>query len=487
MAKEQATGLSIHGGVLRWTVLRGAKSGAPVVSESREIPLQLEAGAATQLAGLSEADAAAVTAQLKSIRGSVHGRSTVSLSSGHVLIRSVELPAVDPAELKSMVELQADKFSPFAAESAVTSFETVLQTETSSRVLVATAQRKTVEAVGAILSQAGIAPRRMDVETLCWWRLLADAGAINKDGCRIIILKDHAVCDLIVTINGIPMIMRGLGTTSGLSDEDICSELEYTLTSIENEHGIGHADSITLWYWDTEPMELVRMLRERFQSDVSASSFTNLPPLSEGMARRALAAPGTNVDLAIPEWHDSQRMARLRKRLVHASIAAAAVWLILFGGLFALIQYDKKGVVPLEEKAEALRKMEADVAETRDLLLAAKQYADTKYSAVSCLREVSRLKPAEIEFDSFVYNKALQPFKRDNTKKTKRDAAKTNQVVVVGHAQVQNTILDFQNALQAPPAMFTKVVLGRISAVQGQNRSVFTMTLDLPRKKDETP
>lgn len=491
MAKEQATGLSIHGGMLRWTVMRSAKGGAPVVSESRNTPLQLEAGDAPDMTALSEADSAALVPQLRTIRGSVQGRATVALSSEHVLMRSVELPAVDPAELRSMVELQADKFSPFPTESAVTSYETVLQTETSSRVVMATAQRQNVEAVGSMFLQAGIIPRRMDVETLCWWRLITDAGAAVGPGCSIVILKDKAVCDLIVTMEGAPVIIRGLGKTGNLSDEDICSELEYTLNSLENEHGVGQADSIRLWHWDEEPSTLVRMLREKFSSDVQSALFKSLPPLTEGMARRTLDESRENLDLSIPEWEAGQRVVRLRKQLVNASIAAVALWIALFGGFFALLQYDKKRVDPLEARAAELMKMEAREAAARDLLFAAKQYADIKYSAIACLREVVRLKPADLEFDKFVYKKALQRSRATAQSGTHRGNTRTNGVVMVeGHAPAQNTILDFEKDLHSPPALFTRVDLGKMTqtSTKGQNAFKFKMTLELPiGKNDETP
>lgn len=487
MAKEQATGLSIHGGTLRWTVLRSLKGNAPVVTESRAMPLQLESGDAPDMASLSDADRTSIVSQLRAIRGSIQGSATVALSSEYVLMRSVELPSADPAELKSMVELQADKFSPFPAESAVTSYETVLQTETSSRVLIATAQRKNVETIGAILSHTGIVPLRMDVETLCWLRLLTDAGAIAATGCSIVVLKDKAVCDIIVTMDCVPMIIRGLGRTSTLTDEDICTELEYTLTSLENEHGVGRADFITLWHWDEEPAVLMQLLRTRFDSDIKSASFKSLPALSEGMTRRTLDGSRENLNLTIPEWLAGQQSAILRKQLINATVAAVALWLVLFVGFFAIFQYDKKDVKLLEDHAARLREVEAQEADTRDLLLAAKQYAEIKHSAIACLREVARLKPADLEFDSFVYNKALQPFKRDSTKKVRHENVKTNQVVIAGHAQIQNTILDFQKALQSKPSLFTRVALGRITTAVDKNRANFTMTLDLPRKTDEIP
>lgn len=487
MAKEQATGLSIHGGALRWTVLRSSKSATPAIIEARSSQLQLEAGDGADIACLSEADSTAIATQLRAIKGSISGQATVALSSEHVLMRSVELPAVDPAELASMVELQADKFSPFPAESAVTSYEIVGQTETSSRVVVATAQRTNVETVGALLSQAGILPRRMDVETMCWWRLLSDAKQVPDTGCSIVILKDKAVCDIIIALTGTPVIIRGLGKVSSLSDEDLCTELEYTLTSLENEHGINRADIIRLWHWDDAPLALLKMLKERFDTDVQAASFQSLPTLSEGMARRTLDGSKTLLNLTIPEWETVQQVARMRRNLVNASIAAAALWVVMIGGLFLLFQTAKRGVGPLEERAAKSRAIETQDAETRDLLIAAKQYSDIKYSAISCLRETAMLKPADLEFDSFTYNKAYQPFKREGTKKARHDNAKTNQVVIVGHAQSQNIVLDFQNALQSQSTMFTRVVPGRITSAQNQDRFSFTMTLDLPRRTDEAP
>ena len=487
MAKEQATGLSIHGGNLRWTVLREAKGATPAITEARSTPLQLEAGDNADIASLSEVDSATLITQLRAIKGSVVGQATVALSSEHVLMRSVELPAIDPAELESMVELQADKFSPFPADGAVTSYEMVSQTETTSRVVVATAQRKNIETAGALLSQAGILPRRMDVETLCWWRLLTDAGTVPDAGCSIIILKDKAVCDIIITISGMLVVIRGLGKASSLSDEDLCTELENTMTSLESEHGISHADSICLWHWDDEPLALLKMLRERFDTHVQIALFKSLPSLSEGMARRTLDGSKHLLNLTIPEWQTVQQLAHMRKNLVNASIAAAALWIVLLGGFFVLFQNDKRGVVSLEERAAQFRAIETQDAETRELLIAAKQYSDIKYSAISCLRETAMLKPADLEFDSFTYNKAYQPFKRDGTKKARHDNAKTNQVVIAGHAQSQNTILDFQNSLQSQSQIFTRVSPGRITSPQGQDRFNFTMTLDLPRRTDETP
>ena len=77
------------------------------------------------------------------------------MGSGQALLRVAELPAVDPDELKGMVDLQVDKVSPFPPDSTVTSFEVVQQSETASGVLMAALDRKTADSIGRTLTGRG--------------------------------------------------------------------------------------------------------------------------------------------------------------------------------------------------------------------------------------------------------------------------------------------------------------------------------------------
>jgi len=359
--------------------------------------------------------------------------------------------------------LQVDKVSPFPTESAITAYEILKQTDTSSLIVAATAQRKTIETTGSLLIEAGITPRRVDVEPMCWWRLLANAGAIPETGCQIMILKNPETCAIMAARDGLPVIFRSMGKTADISDEELCSELEYTLTGLESEHGISQADAISLWYWGDKPEGLAGILAERFQLAVEAKSLETLPPLSEGIARRALDQGLQGLNLSLPEWQAGQQVVKLRKNLIQASLAMAVIWLMCVAGFLGFVQFEKKRLVKTEKKAENLLKEEKLAIDARALLLATEQYTDRKTSALECLREVTSVKHATIEFEQFKY---------ENDKRS--------EIVLIGEtAQDKSAIFDFQKAL-SESKVFSKVDPGPISSSQGKSR--FSITLSLPRR-----
>jgi len=463
MAKDQATGLVLRGGILHWTTLRRTKGSASAVVDSRAEPLELEAGRSADPSRLSEGDRVALLSKLRAIRGSLQPPVTMALSSAQVLMRVVDLPTIDTVEVRNMVELQVDKISPFPTESAITAYEILKQTDVSSLVVAATALRKTIETTGSILTEAGITPRRVDVEPMCWWRLLADAGAIPDSGCHVVILKDLDTCAIVAVRDGLPVIFRSMGNVADVSDEELCSELDYTLTSLESEQGISRADSVLLWHRGDGPMGLVDMLGERFQLAVEAKSLETLPPLSEGIARRALDHGQQGLNLAVPEWQAGQKVVQLRKNLIRASLAIVAIWLTCVAGFLGFVQFEKKRLADMEKYAASLVKPEKEAIDARALLLATEQYTERKTSALECLREVTSVKNATIEFEQFKY---------ENDKRS--------EVVLVGEtAQDKSGIFDFQKAL-SESKLFSKISPGPISSSQGKSR--FTITLDLPRR-----
>ena len=154
-------------------------------------------------------------------------------------MRVVDLPTSDPAEMAGMVELQVDKFSPFPVEHMAVAFELLSQKETSSRVLIATVQREIVENLGAAFREAGILPHWIDVEVMGWWTLLKEQGELPETGRTVLLILDGNGAELIICEDGIPVVIRSLGTAAGVSEDEFYAELAdeigYTLTTLEAE------------------------------------------------------------------------------------------------------------------------------------------------------------------------------------------------------------------------------------------------------------
>jgi Tfp pilus assembly PilM family ATPase len=109
MAKDNIIGLAFRGDCVEWATL------APVREEFRttatgSVPVEGE---------LDEGQIKALAGGLLTEAGGLNGHVVMGLPSEDMLLRVVTLPLVESDELRSMVRLQADKFSPFTVESMV--------------------------------------------------------------------------------------------------------------------------------------------------------------------------------------------------------------------------------------------------------------------------------------------------------------------------------------------------------------------------------
>ena len=466
MAHEAATGLVVRNGRIEWTVLRRTRNGFNRADQG-VLPFEEQAAGLSSLLDVTDENRPAVETALRTALKNRQGILGAAVGSGQALLRVAELPAVDPDELKGMVDLQVDKVSPFPPDSTVTSFEVVQQSETASGVLMAALDRKTADSIGRTLTGAGLIPDRLDVETLGWWRLLLAAGAVSPTGCQFLLLLDQPGCDFVVTREGIPVLFRSPGLTAELPAADLVNELDYTLTTIESEFGIAAVDSIAVWHWSDAPAELVGLLTAHGSAMVEARSFESLPPLSEGLALRALDGEPAALNLAIDEWGAGRRRKTVRRNLLLASAAVGVVWLLAVGGALSAIQIQKRMQAGLESRATEMERPARQARASHTLLLTAEQYTDRSRSALECLRLACVAKPGEVEFQQFKY-----------------DNEKDRQVVVRGEASQPGAVYDFENGL-SKAALFSSVKLDGPRTVQ--NKYQFTVTLKLPRKPGESP
>ena len=174
-----------------WTTLKPVKTGFEV-DEHRTAEIAVEG---TGLNFSAPETAAAV----KIACGHIKGDLCAALPADKTLMRVVDLPTSDPAEMKGMADLQVDKFSPFPVEHMTVALEVLSQKEKSSRVLIVAVQREIVETFGATLKSAGLLPHWIDVQVMGWWYLLKERGAIPDKGRKVLLLLERTGAELIVT------------------------------------------------------------------------------------------------------------------------------------------------------------------------------------------------------------------------------------------------------------------------------------------------
>jgi Tfp pilus assembly protein PilN len=420
------------------------------------------ADAASTLEAL-QADREGWVADLKARCARLPGRVTLGIPASWTLLRVVELPSGSPEELRGMVELQVDKFSPFPVEESTLSHEILHEHDGRCRLVLSAARTDMLDRIGGALRDAGIRPHWVDLNVLGWWQLLVDAGKIHAVGSQVIVLQDAEACDLVVTAAGIPVAFRSLSGLEGLPqeerDDELFRETLYTLSSMEVGRAAESMVEISLWRRGEPPAALVARFAEHFGDIAKPYALETLPSLAEGLWRRAERRTPAMLNLAPRAWLATEYTLRARRRLLTAAIAIAGAWLTGMAVLFGGLQLGKQKLASLDRELTALKAPAEKVRALRDRSLALGQYMERSRSALECLREVSDLLPPGIDLKSFNYHKG-----------------KT--LELSGEAEAYALVADFKRELEKSE-LFVSTELSRTHRTQ-QGKEVFKITATLP-------
>lgn len=392
----------------------------------------------------------------------VKGDCVLGFASDQILLRVIELPAVDDEELAGMVELQADKFSPFPVESMVISHEVLARDEASCAVAIAVARGDVVDAQGRVLTDAGLRPVRMDACVMGWWHALQAADVCPPDARCIHLVLDGNLAEIIVVEQGVARVFRTLPLAAGADAaalaSDLGQELGHTLISFELEHGAAPAP-VTVWSRGEAHAGVAAALQAEPAWDVTGRSLDDLAPACEGIARRTLTRDV--LDLTPPSWIEAVTRRRQRNRMLGGLLGVAALWVVLVAALSGLYVFERNRLSRLDRELERWRPPAMEVRELRRKVLLIERYADISHSALECLREVSEAQPDGIDLSSFSYNK--------------QDAVR-----VVGAAAQRSLIYDFKRNLDGSK-LFTSVELGSLNQDRRQQLWSFDVVLHLPK------
>jgi Tfp pilus assembly protein PilN len=420
-----------------------------------------------------------VAEPLRARTGGFRGPLAVVVPADLCLFRALRLPSNEPAELRGMAELQVDKFSPFLPEHSAVALEVLEQREGESLVLLATIQRDYIDRLGALCAKAGLFPREVDVDILGWWKLLTDAGKIPAAGRHVFVFALAEGATLVVADEGRPLVIRPLG--AGLPAADVAEELQYTLTTMETEWGVAPLGPVQLWYEGELSAELAQALQATYGGTPVAAALGELPPVTEGLARRAAARTPLMLDLAPPDWRSSLANLRTRKQAMMAGGVILGVWLagaaVLMGGVY--FQNSRLRAVRGEVKAQ--QKPLAEVRELRAQIEALERYGNRSRSALESLREICERMPDGVELTFLSYSKT-------GNFGTNAPASAVEQryaaMSLRGDASSSEPVYSFFGALEQS-GMFKKVSPESVTegVRDGQSRSQFRVTIELGEDK----
>lgn len=383
---------------IEWTSLN-LKQDGPGTSQQGVLPVTVS--------GHTLAEALAATERPDDVAEVLQGDITVSMQTSELLMRVMEFPTADTAEIRDMVDFQIDKVSPFPADQIGLSHEILRQKETTSLVLMVAAKRSRIDAIGDAFQEKGVHIHSIDARALGWLQLLRDEGHVTDVGCQIFIIDDGIDFILIVLADGLPLAFRALHAETeerALIDE-LCHEIGYTLTALDAEHDVPDPAAIQFWHRAEKPAALFSQLAAKSGLAVEPHDLETLPPLSEGILRRSQAA-ASRIELIPREWVELQNRKQLIRKFATIAGAIAAVWLCVLLVFFSIYKARDIQLSRVQREADALAPAAQQALENRQKLKALQVYTDRSDSSLECLREITRMLPdTDIEFVSFNYKK----------------------------------------------------------------------------------
>ncbi|MBT8042876.1 MAG: hypothetical protein HKP10_06505 [Kiritimatiellales bacterium] len=397
------------------------------------------------------------------------GDLTVALRTSALLMRTMELPTADPGEIAEMVSFQIDKMSPFPVDQLAMSHEILRTTETSAQVLMAAAKRESIDAIGDAFVQKGVRIHSIDARVLGWLQLIGDDGKLSDEACEVIIINDGIDFVLVVMLAGVPVAFRSLH--AGIDDPNVVDELVYeigyTFTTLDVEHELPAPAAIHFWNAGQSHAALKVKLTEKSGVHVHHHDLDDLPPLSQGIVRRA-QKNNVHIELIPREWVEHQQLKNLQRQFTIIASTIAAIWLLVMLVFFAIYKTRDIRLTGIEDRANALAPAATQALENREKLKALKVYTDRSDSSLECLREVTNLLPSgDIEFVSYSYTKGKGV--------TLRGTARDNDIVNNFFATLARSKLFTQLKDQSVTTKTTK----------GVRRAVFSITLALPSKEEK--
>jgi len=454
MAAPTITGICLREERLEWTTLRRRKGGWRVASSGqRDLPREDE-GRETARAEYSR--------MLKKAMGDLPGRISAGLPSGMVLLRVVELPSSDAQELAGMVELQVDKFAPFALEQMAVSYEVLRSEDNRSRVLIAAVHSEKVEEFGSRLRAGGVLPQWIDVEAMGWWRLLQQRGAIAEHGRQMVIVAGEHAAEIMAADEGTLVLVRVVDAGTAEVGE-LAEEVGYTLTGLETEWGPPPGDlHLDVWREGESSGELEEALREVCGVAPGMHRCEELGLPSEGLAWRRADGGGQALNLVPSEWHAAAKARRVKRRLAAMALAVLGLWLAGAGVVVGRLKMEQRQLAELKKAAAALAGPAEEVRRLQEKVHNLELYSDRTYSVLECLREVSALLPGGVDLTSFVYRKS-------------------HSIHLRGEATRTETIYDFISAMEKSQ-LFDKVKPEGVSTRRRgrQMKTEFKLTATLP-------
>ncbi len=147
-------------------------------------------------------------------------RLSFGVANQKIVVRTMEFPIIDPKELRSAIEFQAQESIPIPLDEAILDFQVLSvvpgddEGTGRQKVLIVAAQRDMIDQFMEVAKKAGLTPDGIDLQAFALMRSVAppvafvDQGAPDAEGASALINVGAGITNLVVASGGSPLFTR---------------------------------------------------------------------------------------------------------------------------------------------------------------------------------------------------------------------------------------------------------------------------------------
>ncbi len=347
------------------------------------------------------------------------------VSPGMITTKNIEIPSVSPNEIKSIVNLQAGRHTPFSREEIQIGYVTLgVYKNDYTKVLLIIANRNILKNQISIFEKAGLKVRKILFAPEGEARFYSEALGLNKESAPIGIIDiSKQSTDFVVTLRGLPITSRNIpiGFTQleaeGKAGQDkLVDELSKTIEAYKTDDIDQLPTKYILSTDDQRTKELQQLLQAKLKWDVEISPYVNFIKPSAGVLEKLgqsysdtsfldiIAATAISDEAQvnlIPEEIQFQKSVEDQgKEVLKAATLAFFILIIVAISLGLRIYFENSYLKKLETNYQENKK-EVEMLKSRSLKTNIIQdYLNSRMVSLDVMNELYRNIPNEIYLTS---------------------------------------------------------------------------------------
>ena len=343
------------------------------------------------------------------------------ITSDSIITKNIEIPSVDPNEIKEIIDLQASRHTPYSREEvAVGHIHIGTYRQNYSKILLIIAARNIMERHYAILDKAGFKLEKIVLSSESLGRGLNRIFKVADDSLPAVFLHvDQVSSDFIITFKGKMVFIRsiplGVQQLAGADDryqERFVDEVKKSLEAYQSEdiEKMPYTAVLTGVIQDLKQLE--KPLSDSLQVPVKIMPYFNHLELSSQAQRKLLeardvsflglmasliCAKDTEVDLVPEKVRLRKSLEKRTSELIRTGITVLLLFIVIIGIFASKIYFQGAYLEKLNTQHAALSKEVSELEKDFNKISLIKDFLSNAGYSLEIIAQIHEQIPIEVE------------------------------------------------------------------------------------------